>query len=385
MRKWMRKLGTVGLALSVALGAASQARAEPAGSKLAGRKPARERRIDLAICLDTSGSMSGLIDSARGKLWQIVSELAMAKPSPHLRVALLTYGTPAYGRGSGWVRVNLDLTDDLDRVYQELFALRTNGGTEYVARVTRRAVDSLSWDRATDTYRVIFVAGNESADQDPELRNEDVCKSAVTRDVVVNAIYCGGAGSSDAEGYRRVARLAEGRYASIDQNGGTVTIRTPFDDDLARLGAELNTTYVAYGRRAREAADNQVRQDENAAKMGPSVAAQRAAAKASSVYRNDGWDLVDAMKKKDFKLEKVAGEALPDEMQKMDLEERKAHIEKMTERRKKLQEKIAELSGKRRAHVEAEMKRQSLSEDKSFDLAVRAAVREQAEAKGFAF
>lgn len=346
---------------------------------------ARERRIDLAICLDTSGSMSGLINSARGKLWRIVSELASAKPSPHLRVALLTYGTPSYGRASGWVRVNLDLTDDLDRVYQELFALGTSGGREYVARVTRRAVDSLSWDRATDTYRVIFVAGNESADQDPEYANEDVCRSAITRDIVVNAIYCGRPGHSAADGYRRVALLAEGRYASIDQNRGTVTVSTPYDDDLVRLGAELNTTYVAYGRRGQQAAENQREQDSNAARMGSAVAAQRARAKASSVYRNDKWDLVDASKKKDFKLEEVDEEQLPEKMQKMSPEERKAHIEEMTERRRKLQEKIAELSAKRRAHVESEMEKKSLSEDKSFDRAVRAAVREQAEAKGYAF
>jgi len=377
-----RMAGVVTLA-AVCVGAG--ARTGAAESRPGGRRLVRERRIDLAICLDTSGSMSGLINSARGKLWQIVSELAMAKPSPHLRVALLTYGTPSYGRGSGWVRVNLDLTDDLDRVYQELFALRTKGGTEYVARVTRRAVDSLSWDRATDTYRVIFVAGNESAYQDPEFRNEDVCKSAITRDIVVNSIYCGGAGHSDADGYRRTAMLAEGRYASIDQNRGTVTVSTPYDDDLVRLGAELNTTYVAYGRRAREAAGNQRDQDSNAAKMGPAVAAQRAGAKASSVYRNDGWDLVDASKKKDFKLEEAADQALPEKMQKMDLEERKAHLEEMTQRRKKLQEKITELSAKRRAHVEAEMQKKPLAEDKSFDRAVRTAVRKQAEAKGFAF
>ncbi|MHC4202038.1 MAG: VWA domain-containing protein, partial [Planctomycetota bacterium] len=256
-----RMAGVVTLA-AVCVGAC--VRTGAAESRPGGRRLVRERRIDLAICLDTSGSMSGLINSARGKLWQIVSELASAKPSPHLRVALLTYGTPSYGSASGWVRVNLDLTDDLDRVYQELFALRTKGGTEYVARVTRRAVDSLSWDRATDTYRVIFVAGNESAYQDPEFRNEDVCRSAITRDIVVNAIYCGGAGHSDADGYRRTAQLAEGRYASIDQNRGTVTVSTPYDDDLTRLGAELNTTYVAYGSRGRKAAENQREQDSNA-------------------------------------------------------------------------------------------------------------------------
>ncbi|MHC4652135.1 MAG: hypothetical protein ACYTES_14940 [Planctomycetota bacterium] len=43
------------------------------------------RTVDLAICLDTSGSMSGLINAARQKLWAIVNELALAEPTPKLR------------------------------------------------------------------------------------------------------------------------------------------------------------------------------------------------------------------------------------------------------------------------------------------------------------
>ncbi len=382
MRKWMRRLA---LTVFASACVTTVARAETMVWKPGGSVGAGERHIDLAICLDTSGSMSGLINSARTKLWQIVSELATAKPAPRLRVALLTYGTPTYGEKSGYVRVDLDFTDDLDTVYQKLMALRTNGGDEYVARVTKRAVASLSWNRERDAYRVIFVAGNESADQDPKLKNEDVCKAAITRDVVVNTIYCGSNGSGDAEGYRRVAQLAEGRFASIDQSGGTVTVTTPFDDELAQLGTELNRTYVAYGRRGREGAANQAAQDANAAGMGGSVAAQRAVAKASSVYRNLSWDLVDARKDKDFRLEDVPEEALPEEMQKMTPEEREAHLDKMAEQRKGIQEKVAALSAKRRAHVEAEMKKRALSEEDSFDLAVRSAVREQAEEKGFEF
>jgi hypothetical protein len=373
----MKRIGKRGIFTLAALCLLAAARTGRAGAE-------EERSIDLAICLDTSGSMSGLINSARTKLWQIVSELATAKPRPHLRVALLTYGTPSYGAEGGWVRLNLDLTDDLDRVYQQLMALGTNGGTEYVARVTRRAVESLSWDRRRDTYRVIFVAGNESADQDPALRNEDVCREAVLRGVIVNTIYCDN-GGGDAEGYRRVARLAEGRFAAIDQNRGTVTVATPYDKKLAELSAELNGTYVAYGARAREAAANQRAQDRNAASMGAPVAAERAAAKASSMYRNYSWDLVDARKEEGFELEEVAEEELPENMRKMTEEERAAYLDGMAKRRAELQAEIKEVSAERRAYVEAEMKKRSLSDAAAFDRAVRESVRAQAEEKGFEF
>jgi len=367
--------------LAVALLAPRMGSAAGEGEK----EKAKERMIDLAICLDTSGSMTGLIDSARQKLWEIVSELAQAKPEPHLRVALLTYGTPSYGAEDGWVRLDLDLTDDLDTVYEKLMALRTDGGTEYVARVVNRAVEALSWDEEKDTLRIIFVAGNESADQDPTLKNADVCKRAAENDIVVNAIYCGALGNGDAEGYRRVARLADGSFAAIDQSRGTVVINTPFDKDLIRLNTELNGTYIAYGSRGAAGSANQAAQDANAARMSSSAAASRVSAKASGLYRNGSWDLVDASNGEKFDIEKIAEEALPENMRSMNKEERLAYIDEMEERRGGIQAEIKEVSAKQRAHVQEEMKKQSLSDKSSFDHAVRASMRAQAEAKGFKF
>src|SRR5215208_1243623 len=93
-------------------------------------KPAESKPIDLVLCLDVSNSMDGLIDSAKLRLWDVVNEMGKMKPTPRLRVALYSYGCDAYPSGTGWVRKDLDLTDDLDEVYKVLNALRTNGGTE---------------------------------------------------------------------------------------------------------------------------------------------------------------------------------------------------------------------------------------------------------------
>src|SRR5262245_51195249 len=122
------------------------------------------RSIDLALCLDTSGSMEGLIDAARRKLWEIVNVLGTARPQPVLRVALLTFGSEG-SEETGWVLVQTPFTTDLDLVSEKLFALKTRGGTEYVGRVVKRAVEGLTWGGA-DSVKILFVAGNESADQD---------------------------------------------------------------------------------------------------------------------------------------------------------------------------------------------------------------------------
>ena len=95
---------------------------------LAEEKAAEPSRIDLVLCLDCSGSMDGLLESAKTKLWAVVNELAKAKPAPALRVALFSYGNDGYDPASGWVRVDCPFTGDLDAMFGKLSALSTNGG-----------------------------------------------------------------------------------------------------------------------------------------------------------------------------------------------------------------------------------------------------------------
>ena len=152
-------------------------------------KTAAPRTIDLAICLDTSGSMQGLIDSARSKIWAIVNDLALAKPAPRLRVALLSYGNDGHDAAAGWVKVHTKFTEDLDQISQTLFQFGTHGGTELVGRVLQASLRELDWQPGTDSLKLIVVAGNESADQDRKVDYREMCKKAIARGIMVNAIY----------------------------------------------------------------------------------------------------------------------------------------------------------------------------------------------------
>jgi hypothetical protein len=337
------------------------------------------RTVDLAICLDTSGSMTGLIHAARTRIWSIVNELALAKPSPRLRVALLAYGTPGYGAESGYVSVLTDFTEDLDAVSGKLFALTTGGGHEYVGRAIRRAL-SLAWSEG-DGLKLVVVAGNESADQDREAPFRDQCAAAIARGIMVNAIYCGGAGDPDAEGYREVARLADGRYAAIDQNRN-VDLASPLDAEIAALNSALNGTYLplasggAAGRASQEAADG------DAAKAG--ALAQRAQAKCQAQYWNR-WCLVDLLDRGSVKLEEIAEKDLPEALRGKSRDEQLRIVEDKRAERRKLQERILGLSRKRADWVAEEMRRQAISDEGSFDAAMRRSIRAQAAARGFAF
>ncbi|MCI0739224.1 MAG: VWA domain-containing protein [Gemmataceae bacterium] len=346
-------------------------------------KPAAEegRDVDVALCLDVSGSMQGLITSAKNKLWDIVNELAKAKPTPRLRVALYSYGHSTYDAKKGWVRKELDLTTDLDMLYQKLFALTINGGDEYVGRVSRDAVVEQKWSEEKNALKLIFVAGNEPASQDPLVSMKQAAEIAKGKGILINPIYCGGSDDGDASSWRELAGLSGGRFASINQNQ-QIAINTPVDKDLAKLANELNATYVAYGKSQWKGA-NQATQTANSAQFGPANLAARVQAQNSVFYNCEDWDLVDKCKKDaKFDITKVPVDDLSEVMKNMTPEQRVAHVKEMTEKRAKLQKQIDELSVRRNDYIRDEMKRNPNPAAQAFDQALRQTLRIQAEAKG---
>ncbi len=252
-----------------------------------------------------------------------------------------------------------------------------------MGRVLHRAGD-LQWHPSDDTVKLVIVAGNESADQDEQMPFPDECKNLITRGIMIDSIYCGPAEDDIAQNWRRVAQLADGHFASIDHNQGTVVIDTPFDAQLGALSAALNATYIPLGSAGQSGLVNQAIQDANAAKLNSAAAAERCSTKGGALYRC-GWDLVDASTAEDFDLATIKTEDLPAAMQSMTIEQRGAHVEAMREQRAEIQQQIADLSAQRQVFLADQMKQQELVDADAFDAAVRAAVRSQCAAKGYTF
>ena len=105
-------------------------------------------RVELAILLDTSGSMQGLLNQAKNRLWDVVNTMATARKHgviPDLWVALYEYGKQSLTAESGWIRQIVPLSQDLDLISTELFKLSTNGGDEFCGQAISRAVTNLKW------------------------------------------------------------------------------------------------------------------------------------------------------------------------------------------------------------------------------------------------
>jgi hypothetical protein len=340
--------------------------------------------IDVVICLDISGSMGGLVEQAKNKLWDIVNELAKAKPTPNLRVALYSYGgtTEGYDPKKGWVRKEIDLTNDLDALYKKLYELTITGGDEYVARVTSDAVREQKWSEQKNALKLIFVAGNEPADQDKQVTMKQAADAAKAKGIIINPIYCGGDKDGDAVSWREFTKMTGGSLAFINHNQ-KVVINTPQDKELAALADKLNATYIAYGKGGEAKAENQKLQSANSANQGGGVIASRVTYQNSAAYNCSAWCLVDRCKHDPkFDITKLKDEELPDFMKKMTPDERVKYVKDMTAKREGLQKEITALSQKRDAYIREEIKRNPNPAQAAFDAALRETLRVQAKERG---
>jgi von Willebrand factor type A domain len=335
-------------------------KAEP---KVDGKSPFTGKRptVDVAILLDTSNSMDGLINQAKSQLWTIIQQFAKAKKqgqTPALRVALFEYGNMGLPASEGYIRQVVPLTDDLDKLSEALFGLTTNGGDEYCGQVIDVATKSLDWSKEPNGYKAIFIAGNEPFSQGP-VDYRQACKLAIERGIVVNTIHCGNHSEGVGGSWQDGARLAEGESFNIDQDRAVVQIRCPQDEIIIRLNAELNKTYLWYGAEIDRAAygANQMAQDSNAEQSGPASAATRAVAKASGVYNNVNRDLVDTYAEDKSVLQKVKAAELPPALQAMPVEAREKYVTDMATQRADIQRQIADLSVQREAYLAKEQTR----------------------------
>lgn len=340
--------------------------------------------IDVAILFDTSGSMQKVLDAARLKIWEIVNDLALAEPTPHVRVSILTYGHTPRGPEDGWVRIWAPLTDSLDLVSQRLFEARIQGDKEYVGRALDAALQDLEWTESEEALRLVFLVGNERADQDLDTKLEDIIGDAVQKGVILNAIYCGSHRQPAAKSWKQIADLGNGQFATIDHKRDVSLVKSPYDKQLVDLGDAYNKTYLPIGPRGRQGWTNQAEQDSNAKSLTLAGAATRVEAKASPLY-NASWDLLDMLASGNLSLAEVAVDDLPEEMQQMGDEERELFVNQMIEQRRALKKEIQGLAAQRRLFVSEQRKGKGIDDSWAFDHAIRKALRAQAEKKGFAF
>ncbi|BAQ66415.1 VWA domain-containing protein [Geminocystis sp. NIES-3709] len=340
-------------------------------------------RIQIAILLDSSNSMDGLIEQTRTQIWSVinaVSKVTKNGQNPIFEVSLYHYGNDTLPSSEGFNRMLNELTTDLDKVSENLFSIQTNGGQEYAGWVIDSAMNQLKWSDNTQDFRVIFVAGNEPFDQGT-LNWQKAMESASKKDVIVNTIYCGDSESSESNLWANAANVGKGSYFNLNQNEKVVTIPTPYDAEIAELNRQLNETYIYYGNEGAISYERQTQQDSNAFGSSESTGINRSIAKVTGNYRNSDWDLVDAIKDKVVDLNTLDKSTLPENLRSLSVSEIKQIVDEMMTKREQIKAKIAELSQKRTEYI-AKNTPQDES-NKTLDSLMISTLYKQLEAKGF--
>ncbi|EAR02196.1 vWA domain-containing protein [Maribacter sp. HTCC2170] len=339
--------------------------------------------VKIALLLDTSNSMDGLINQAKSQLWDIVNKFTYAKcgndARPKLQIALYQYGNDDLSSREGYIQQVLDFSGDLDEISEKLFSLTTNGGEEYCGQVIHTSLKQLNWGNNPDNLKMIFIAGNEPFTQG-KLNYKDAISNAKEKDVIVNTIFCGDYEQGINTDWKNGARLTGGEYMAIDHNRKVVHIETPYDDIIIKLNGKLNHTYIGYGTKGASKMKMQRVQDANAMEMEEAIAVKRTVSKSSRLYGNSSWDLVDASDDKDFDVSKVNKDELPKELRNKSKAELELYISQQKTERKKIQNEIQELNKKREVFIK---KSQSENTTGELENAMLEAIKKQAEKKNY--
>lgn len=345
-------------------------------------------KVDVVFVLDTTGSMGGLIETAKEKIWSIATTMASAQQTPEIRIGLVAYRD----RGDSYVTKVVDLSADLDSVYATLMDFEADGGgdtPESVNKALYDAVHNMSWSQQDQAYQAIFLVGDAPPHMDyNEVRYPEIVASALDKGIVVNTIQCGNIPSAVAP-WTQIASLSHGEFFQVEQAGGAVAFTTPYDEEIAELSARLDDTRLYFG--TEEEKDKMRNKIAATEKLhdGSSIAsrARRGAFNASAGGRANllGMnELVAAVTEGTVVLDELGEDALPEALKPMAPAEQQAFVAGLAEKRTDLQRQIKDLSADRNEFLAKKVDEAGGLKD-SLDQKLYDAVKEQAGEAGLEY
>lgn len=345
--------------------------------------PDGSSKIQVALLFDTSNSMDGLIEQAKSRLWDIVNTLTTLKyqgKTPVIEIALYEYGNDGLSVATNYIRQVTPLTTDLDLISEKLFALKTNGGSEYCGAVIQSSVKELKWDDGLNTMKLVYIAGNEGFNQG-SVHYKEAISSALKNNIYINTIFCGNKQEGISLFWQDGATKGQGKYFNIDSDKKVEYVQTPYDSQINACNDKLNKTYIGYGKQGYAKKQSQVKEDANASSISQANATERVLTKSKAVYKNSTWDLVDNVKDNESNLDKIKTEDLPEEYKNKSKEEIKTLVLAKAKEREMIQKEIGELAVKRQKYI-AEKSKQNTKQD-DLGSAIKSSIVAFASVKGY--
>ena len=345
--------------------------------------------VEVVFALDTTGSMGGLIQAAKEKIWSIATTMAQAQPAPEIRMGLVAYRD----RGDEYVTRVVDLSSDLDTMYATLMDFRADGGgdgPESVNQALYDAVHNVSWSQDAKAYKVVFLVGDAPPHMDyaNDVKYPEILKAAQNRNIVINTIQCGNENYTTGS-WQHIAKLGQGNYFQVEQAGSAVAIATPYDAKLAELSSKLDKTRLYYGSEAVKAKAK--RKQEATDKLTSSSSVESRARRAEFNASKSGKanllgenELVEDVVSGRVDLSKMDKDQLPEPLQSLPQVQQQKIIKEKAEERKSLLGKIQSLTQQRSTFLRKKVEERGGAEE-SLDNQIFSTVRQQAAEKGLQY
>jgi Mg-chelatase subunit ChlD len=417
---FVRRFAFPVLAVFAAAMSAGPLRAAPV---IADLKP----QVEVVFCLDTTGSMGGLIEGAKQKIWSISNQIVGGKPGPMLKVGLVAYRD----RGDKYVTQIHDLTDDLDKVYSTIREFKAEGGgdtPESVNQALQESIAKIKWSENKKTLKIVFLVGDAPPHMDyaDDVKYADTCKLAKELGIIVNTVQCG-SDSNTTKVWTEIASLAGGSYVSIAQDGAQVRVVTPFDKRLAEINAEIENSTLCWGSADKKRNDQAFQlkaidgakrevdaKGESKVVVAPpkaptaapgtvvpttssppggvgggggdaalAIAADRGVYNATRAGKMiNSYDLLSCIKAGTVKLEDVKEDELPEELKKLPKDKRQAYLDDLEKKRDKLREEARDLAKKRDEFTKKALEEAGQKAKSGFDTKVEELLKKQAKTFG---
>lgn len=340
------------------------------------------KNVEIVFVIDTTGSMGGLIEGAKTKVWSIVNEVMQNNRNNDVEIKI---GLIAYrDKGDEYVTKISQLNKNLDLIYKDLMEYKANGGgdtPEDVRKALYQAVNDIKWSKDKKTTKIIFLVGDappqEQYGEEPSL--DVTSKKALKKGIIINTIQCGNM-EETIPYWKSVAQYGGGEYFSISQNGGVVSILTPYDKQLIELNSSLNKTVVYYGdKETRNMTSNFSKMLEGSIAAESPLEAQVDRVVNKAVINAGKFELSDLTGNVgigNVEIKDIKNENLPENMQKMSDEEKEEYMNNLIKERERIQGEIVKVSKQRDEYI-LEQKKNGFIKSDGFDDSVSKALKTQ--------
>ena len=328
--------------------------------------------VEVAFVLDTTGSMGGLIDGAKRKIWSIANTIVDINPDADIRMALIGYRD----FGDDYVVKKFDMSADIQNLYGNLTRFNAQGGgdtPEAVNEALHEAVKNLTWSDHAKSRKIVFLVGDAPPHMDYQgPKYPQIVKTAKNEHIIVNTVQAGDLHETT-HVWKEIAQHGNGEYISLPQDGGRIVIiETPYDDDIIRLQKAIDETVVPYGNQRSQRRVKALLESKSGATADTAVGNAKFYSKRtrSKEAITGGGDLIGDIRNGKQELSKVDEKQLPKEWQKKSAAERQALADQLVTKRKRLENKMAEIVKKHDDYVTKQSAEVESGGKSSFDRSV---------------